>query len=316
MKNIKYIKFIDCTACLLLFIIACVSARHSDAADLQTVNSTQFTQSEAGQSLWTIDTRTAAYRRGTPLAEAGVRVLRKIDGCWQDSSRSELAAVDENIPLVVFFHGMWLDRAGGQQEGMRLYHLLEQNAPDRPFQLVIWSWPALRQQCAPRKDVRAKVCRTDTQAFYVAQWIATLPKNRPICMVGYSLGARIVSGSLELLAGGTVGGQSLQGLAVECPQEEVHVLKGPNEVDATGNASTRRPLRAALVAAAIDNGSFVPGHRNGLALTQVERLLVTHNSSDHVLRWYSALYRIGGPEAMGFTGPACVSKLGEAGDPT
>lgn len=321
LKNIRQIKFTDYAAWLLFFITLCATVGQSNAADgrsevaeLPSSQTTQLTQPEFERTLWTIDTRTAAYRRGTPLAEAGVRVLKKVDGCWQDSSRSELVAVDKKIPLVVFFHGMWLDRAGGREEGMRLYQILKQGDPNRPFQFVIWSWPAQRQQCAPRRDVRVKVSRTETQAFYVAQWIETLPKDRQICMVGYSLGSRIVSGSLELLAGGTICGQTLSSLVVECPEDEVRVLKGPHEVGEGIEVPPRRPLRAALVAAAIDNGSFLPGHRNGLVLTQVERLLVTRNSHDKALRWYSALYRIGGPKAMGFTGPACSSRLGEEGD--
>ena len=39
----------------------------------------------------------------------------------------------------------------------------------------------------------------------------------------------------------------------------------------------------------------------GLGLT--ERMLVTCNPADPVLRWYPWLYGRGGPEAMGFAGP-------------
>lgn len=323
MKNARYVKFAGYAVLSLFFATTFVVVTHSASAEPQAVQVTQTAQPDGEDSLWTIDTRTAAYRRGTPLAEAGVRVLKKVHNCWVDASRDELAAADQKMPLIVFFHGMWLDQAGGREEGMRLYRLLKQHQEGRPFQFVIWSWPAMRQQFAPRKDVRVKVARTDTQAFYAAQWLETLPADRPICLVGYSLGARIVSGSLELLAGGTVGGQSLQSLTIECPEEEVHVLRGPHEsatlqevsyvqeVSQEMKISPRRPLRVALVAAAIDNGSFLPGHRNGLALSQVERMVVTRNSSDHVLRWYPMLNGCGGPEALGATGPACLSRFGE-----
>jgi hypothetical protein len=279
---------------VLFSAFAIISLEAPAWADHQGVKVVQVAQPEVERSLWTIDARTAACRRGTPLDEAGICVFKKVDCCWQDASCAELAAVDKNIPLVVFFHGMWLNRAEGCEEGMRLYRCLEQGAPNRPFQFVIWSWPARKQQRgAPRRDIRGQVYRTETQAFYVAQWLETLPKDRSICMVGYSLGARMVSTSLHLLGGGSVCGRSL--------------------IEGSADEASRRPIRAVLVAAAIDCGSFLPGHRNGRTLSQVERILVTQNSQDRALKWYPALYRVGGPSAMGFTGPACRSSLEEEG---
>ena len=334
MKIKRYVKFSGYTACLLslVFILAFVGS--FALADTQAARVTQLASPEVECSLWSIDTRTAVCRRGTPLAEAGIRVFKKVDGCWQDTSREELAAVDKNIPLVVFFHGMWLNQAEGREEGMQLYRCLKQHASGRPFQFVIWSWPAMKQQCGPRRDIHTKMARTDTQAFYVAQWLDTLPEDRPICLIGYSLGARVVSGSLELMGGGTICGQSLESVGLTGPAGEVRVLKGPEEVrvlegpgevrvlkgpgETQGESMTpvvpRRSIRAALVAAAIDSGSFLPGHQNGQALSQVERILVTRNSRDHVLRWYPMLYRGSRPRAMGFAGPACSSRLGPDGD--
>jgi hypothetical protein len=61
----------------------------------------------------------------------------------------------------------------------------------------------------------------------------------------------------------------------------------------------------------MDNGCLLPGRRHGLALSQAEGMMITRNGCDRVLRWYPRMYGRGGPEALGFTGPACPSWLGE-----
>jgi hypothetical protein len=69
-------------------------------------------------------------------------------------------------------------------------------------------------------------------------------------------------------------------------------------------ALKRKPMCAVLVAAAEDAHWLLPGQRAGLALSQVDRMLITVNRCDPVLRWYPLLYRRGGPSALGHTGPA------------
>ena len=62
-------------------------------------------------------------------------------------------------------------------------------------------------------------------------------------------------------------------------------------------------MRAVLMAAAVDNDWLLPGHQHGLALTQVDRLLLLNNPCDNVLKRYRFLapYR---PQALGYTGLA------------
>jgi hypothetical protein len=94
---------------------------------------------------------------------------------------------------------------------------------------------------------------------------------------------------MEMLAGGTAAGRVV-----------------------TQDASRQRgPIRAVLIAAAVDNGCLLPGHRNGQALGQLEGVLITCNRSDPALKWYPQLYGRGGPEALGYTGPACPAWLGD-----
>jgi len=89
-----------------------------------------------------------------------------------------------------------------------------------------------------------------------------------------------------MLAGGEVAGRSLP---------EPLVIKA---------ASPRRPIRAVFLATASDCDWFLPGHRDGLALSLVDRVLVTQNCHDPVLRAYDNLDGRGGTPAMGLVGPA------------
>ena len=65
-----------------------------------------------------------------------------------------------------------------------------------------------------------------------------------------------------------------------------------------------------LLAAANDADWLLPGHRDGRALALVERMLVTINAADRVLKHYPRLYGRGGPEAMGATGAYCDPQSG------
>ena len=47
--------------------------------------------------------------------------------------------------------------------------------------------------------------------------------------------------------------------------------------------------------------------------SQVDRLLVTKNPRDPVLKLYPLLYRRGGTEAMGLVGPVCRGRTGPDG---
>jgi hypothetical protein len=71
------------------------------------------------------------------------------------------------------------------------------------------------------------------------------------------------------------------------------------------------PLRAVLVAAAEDYDWLLPGRAHGLALGQLDRALVTVNGNDPVLKRYPMMYSLGGPQALGYAGPACPSWLGQ-----
>ena len=59
-----------------------------------------------------------------------------------------------------------------------------------------------------------------------------------------------------------------------------------------------------LVGAATDADCLANDGVYNLALSQVEKMLVSRNGCDRVLRFYPRLYGRGGPQALGFVGPA------------
>ena len=190
------------------------------------------------------------------------------------------------VPTVVLIHGNGTDEDWAVRHGNELYSLMRQQAGGRSFRLVVWSWPADRIVRRMRSDVQIKVCRSDVEAYYLARVLQNLPKGVPLSLVGYSLGCRTASGTLQLLAGGSVAGRGL-----------------PPDVLATWNAAGPRPIRVMMLAAAMDANWLEPSCPRGLAPLAVERILVVTNDRDRVLKWYSHLYGAHGPEALGYVGP-------------
>jgi hypothetical protein len=151
---------------------------------------------------------------------------------------------------------------------------------------VIWSWPAERIYRRNNIDVNLKAAYSDDEGYYLALWLAELRPGVKVSLIGHSFGPRIITGALHLLASGEVAGRCL-----------------PEKTTSTWKAGKRNPIRAVLLAAGIDDAWLAPGGCHHLALSLVDRMLVTRNDCDRVLRWYSRTCGYGGIEAMGFTGP-------------
>ncbi len=241
--------------------------------------------------VWLINTRgLAGCDLEADLAKITYWRLNESCACgqWQASDAAAFqASAVPGAPTAVLIHGNGTDDEWAVRHGNEFYGLMKQRACGRPFRLVVWSWPADRVVRRIRPDVQIKVCRSDVEAYYLARVLSGLPKAAPLSLTGYSLGCRTLSGALQLLAGGSVAGRSL----------------APETV-AAWNQAGPRPIRAMLVAAAIDVDWLEPNRPGGLSPSAVERILVAKNDLDPVLRFYSRLYGPRGPEAMGYVGPS------------
>ena len=240
--------------------------------------------------LWLISTRKAPS--SNPVGGEHRLNYWRMDEKWEWASSDEeafLAADDPAVPTSVFIHGNRTNRKWAVWNGWDVYQKLEPLAGERPLRFVIWSWPA-DQIGGVRQDVQVKARRSDVQAYYLAYLLRKMNPDVRVSMMGYSFGARTITGALQLLGGGKFAGRTLPDLNAPV---------------------TRAPVRAVLVAAAMPNYWLSPGRSNGLALAQADRVLVTRNRSDPVLQWYDRMYGRGGPQALGYTGPSSYSRLGE-----
>ena len=257
-------------------------------ADTPCVKGTSGVNGAAGQ-VWLISSRQAPCN---PPACGGEAALCYFflgpNNQWVPASLDAYLATDNAaVPTVIFVHGNRVDADRAVCDGWLVLNPLTALAQGRPFRFVIFSWPADRLDTDARDDAQCKAIRSDAQSYYVAWLINRMHPAVPLDLIGFSFGARVVTGALELLGGGCVAGQVL-----------------PDRTPGHG------PMRVMLAAAAVDNDWLLPGHRDGLALGQVERMLISVDPLDRALHFYPRLYGRGGPEALGAAGPNCPSQLG------
>ena len=267
---------------LLLISASLVSASSSSVVNNDAA-ATCATLPRPCDTLWLVSTRAFPCSDPRLHAHALTYEVRDEQGQWQRTNlESFLATDDPSVRTVIWIHGNRRDSSDARNEGWAVYRALARcTTCDRPMRFVTFSWPSDRIAGRQLEDVRAKAARTSPNGYYLAWLIDKMGGDVPVSLIGYSYGARITTGALHLLGGGVLNGCVLD--------ERVH--------------PDRRPLRVALVAAAVDNHWLIPGHRLGNALSQVEHLTNIYNSCDRVVTHYRLLYgRRNNAEALGATG--------------
>jgi hypothetical protein len=209
-------------------------------------------------------------------------------GCrrWQESDLERFLAFDPSVPTIIFVHGNQIAPGDAKHEGLTLYRrLVHYGAGGPPVRFVIFSWPSSRVGGLLR-DVRVKATRTDPAGCQLAWLLDQMPSETPISLVGFSYGARIITASLHLLAGGNLGHLALA--------ERVH--------------PDRPPVNVVLMAAALHAHWLGQGQYHGLALSQANQVLLLNNCRDLAMRYYHLAFRgRGRPLALGLRGPTCLS---------
>ncbi len=210
-------------------------------------------------------------------------------GCrqWQASNIASVAAADPSVSTVIFVHGNRLTNWDAKCEGLAAYRRVARLCADQaPIRFVIFSWPSA-QISGPLKDVRVKAARTRPAGCQLAWYIDQLPAQTPLTLVGFSFGARIVTGSLNILGGGSGG-----------PAELHH--------------PDRRPMNAVLLAAAVNSDWLCPGHCHGHAMSVVHEMVLVNNCEDRAMKYYRFSTTNGNPQALGLCGPTCIDPAGAA----
>jgi len=165
--------------------------------------------------------------------------------------------------------------------------LVGQRKTSQPIRLVIWSWPTTQIR-GPVKDYHLKSARSRQSGWQLAWFLDHMPESTSVSLIGYSLGARVVSGALHLLGGG-----ELDGLRYH-----------------SSRCGHRTSYRVALMAAAYDADWIQPHGYYGRGLAKIDQLWVLTNRLDPAMRFYNLSTSRGRIPALGWVGVPEPATLG------
>jgi hypothetical protein len=251
--------------------------------------------------VWLIDTRLAPVCGDFEKGKENIRYWRLNEQrTWMAGDAASFAKSGESNPPTHFLvHGNRTDPNGAVEFAWPFCRWLDER-DEKTHRVVIWSWPSEQTHRRHRPDAQTKVFYCDSQSYYIADCLQCIKPETPVSMIGYSFGARIITGGLHLLGGGEIEGSRLPTFSAN--------VSTPESVDISREAKKRTlPIRAVLVAAALDCHALASNGEYGFASSQSEELLVTENRCDTVLKFYPLLYGRGGPQAIGRFGPCCIA---------
>jgi len=264
---------------LAIVIVLCAAPASLFAASAASCNSARCCMREQDQ-VWLVSHRSAGC--DTQSGTGRLQYWRyDCERSWVKSSLEELLASDSEAAVTsIFVHGNRISGSDAFTVGWSAYRAMVRSCDERPVRFIIWSWPAeiTRGLVA---DAREKAWRTNPAAYYLGWFVDQLHPQAPISLWGHSYGARVITGSLHLLGGGSIAGYQLS--------QRQH--------------DSRDPVQVVLLAAALDDDWLLPGHCHGEALSQVSGMLLVNNGCDAVLRRYRLIYgRRANQQALGQTG--------------
>lgn len=223
-------------------------------------------------------------------------------GGWSPATLQDATYLgDPNRITILYAHGNWMERNNSRNRAQFIARQLACRT-DRPFRLLMISWPSEREGL-PIRDIRQNAACTDAQSFYMAYVLRQLEQESEISFLGFSLGGRVVSSSLHLIGGGKIEGRTLGDVWPGCRICE-------EEANAAPNQPCKTVYRVSFVAPAVEANCLQPCGRNHRAMRCVDRLVNIYNSRDPVLRRFRFLNE-SKPTAAGFAG----FLLGDANPP-
>jgi hypothetical protein len=242
--------------------------------DANAASGTELARREQDQ-VWLVSTRDmAANFEAAENPDAWTVSYLDENGKWLPGDVPTLLAWDTHFDqTIVFVHGNRIERGQDRYEGLTTYRaLVPTDAPQR-VRFIIFSWPSGRVG-GPVRDFREKAWRTVPAACHLAWLVSRIDPQVQLDFFGYSYGARIVTGALHLVGGGSLYSYQL-------------------------DASRPLDAGAVLVAAASDRDWLLPGGLHERAPAQVDHLLLLTNCCDPAMKWYHLLDRCDNPIALG-----------------
>ena len=245
----------------------------------------------AANEIWEISTRHLPQSGcRAPLDASNFKVSRwQSDRGWIESSFEQYMAsvlgsesgqdedaASSELHNIIYVHGNWMPADLTRERGLLISRYLAQR-DHSPFRFTIFSWPSTREKHA-LADVRENAIVAEVQGLYLASFLQHMPAERRLGIIGFSYGARAVTGALHALGGGTLCGRT------------VTVGSYPQEI------------RISLMAAAIDRGWLLEGGRHQFASQRIISIVNLYNSNDPVLRRYRLISTSSRATAAGVTG--------------
>ena len=250
-------------------------------------------QSDLSQ-IFEISTRHLCDRfRSINFDNPNVEVNKWSGSCWLRSDVEEaMPSGGTGLLTIVYVHGNFMER-NNALERVRIVDRYLRAQTDRPYRLLMLSWPSQRE-AKPLREVRLNAESAECQSLYFA-WMLRRIRNEPqVSLLGFSFGARAVTGGLHLDAGGVIPGYA-------CSPEP--------------NMGPSLNYRLGLVAPAIDRNWIERNGRHQLALTHIESMVNLYNSRDPILRRFRFMDRSSRPIAAGFSGFSGFSGIAGLTDP-
>ena len=209
-----------------------------------------------------------------------VEVNRWVGNQWCRSSIDDaLPPFDDGMLSILYVHGNFMERNNALNR-VRIVDDYLRSQTNRSYRLIMLSWPSQRDR-KPLHDVVVNNQVAECESLYIAWMLGKLRNHAQVSLLGFSFGAKAVTGGLHLDAGGTLPGYAA------IPHE-------PN--------SNTHLYRLGLVAPAVDRQWLQPNGRHGLAFANVDGVMNLYNSRDPILRRFRFLDRLSQPIAAGFAG--------------
>ncbi|MGB7344161.1 MAG: hypothetical protein WBD20_08100 [Pirellulaceae bacterium] len=234
---------------------------------------------------WVVSSRGLTWNACAADLDAPLMTVSRLycNGMTQRSSMTEFQSeLQPGRRVVYYVHGNRTSSINAIRYGLTFFNRVKAYLDDQPTEWVIFNWPSA-QTGVLLKDAREKAARTDAEGLYLA-WLLRhhVEQSSPIAMVGYSFGARVLSGSIHALAGGPLANRT---------------LPAPHYCGAD--------ISVGFVAAAFDADWLMEGHYHGCSTKNMRTLTMLYNQRDVALRNHWRLTRERSSEALGFSGPRC-----------
>ena len=288
--------FAICIASVLLFVSTTRNVQgddylHDDQAQLEPLNSS-INGTTVPSEMYEISTRHLSEQfRCINFDQPNVEVNKWLGNRWSRTNVEEALPVGgTGILTIVYVHGNFMER-NNALERLRIVNDYLKAQADRPFRLLMLSWPSQREKKLLR-DVLSNAESAECQSLYVAWILQKLRNESQVSLLGFSFGARAVTGGLHLDAGGMIPGY----------------ISNPSPMPIQ-DASLK--YRLGLVAPALDRNWMEQNGRHQMAMSHVESMVNLYNSRDPILRRFRFIDRLSRPIAAGFAGFTGMAALAD-----